>query len=133
MADGLGTDIAQWKTLKQQAVAGEFRMEEGVGEALRAACATYVGKLEKLKEDARFLEHLSGYGGIPSADLLREKFQNKAVNGESDNPDDSALKRLDQHIEIATLMRDTYAAAIGKLQETDQKFATVLGQKTGEI
>ncbi|MFE3543426.1 hypothetical protein ACFXK0_10660 [Nocardia sp. NPDC059177] len=133
MADGIDKDITQWKALKQQAIAGEFSMEDGVGEALRAACATYAGKLEKLKEDARFLEHLTGYGGIPSADLLKQKFQNKAVNGEADNTGDSASKRLDQHIEIAQLMRDTYAAAIGKLKDSDQQSGTNLGQKEGEI
>ncbi|MGW4632970.1 hypothetical protein [Nocardia sp. NPDC004415] len=133
MADGLDKDIAQWKTLKQQAIAGEFSMENGIGEALRAACATYAGKLEKLKEDARFLEHLTGYGGFPSADVLKQKFQNKAVNGEADNTTDSAVKRLTQHMEIAELMRDTYAAAIGKLKDSDQKSGTQLGQKEGEI
>ncbi|WP_278264285.1 hypothetical protein [Nocardia sp. AG03] len=133
MADGLDKDIAEWKTLKQKAIAGEFKMEEGIGEALRAACSTYASKLDKLKIDARYLGFLSGYGGIPSADVLKEKFQNKAVNGEGDNPTDSAVKRLEQHVEIAALMRDTYAAAIGKLQDSDQKSGTQLGQKEGEI
>ncbi|MFB7874968.1 hypothetical protein ACFC06_06900 [Nocardia sp. NPDC056064] len=133
MATGIESDIAQWKTLKQQAVAGEFSMENGIGEALRAACSTYATKLAKLKADAGQLGHLSGYGGIPSADVLKQKFQNKAINGEADNTSDSALKRLEQHIEIAELMRDTYAAAIGKLKDSDQKSGTQLGQKEGEI
>jgi hypothetical protein len=126
MAEGLDKDIAQWKTVKTQAISGEFTMEEGIGEALRAACATYVTKLERLQDYSRRLEHISGFGGIPSAEVLRQKFQSKAANGENG---DSALKRLAQHIEIAGLMRDTYAAAIGKFQETDQQRAADLANK----
>ncbi|MFE1592262.1 hypothetical protein [Nocardia sp. NPDC058705] len=126
MANGLDQDITQWKTVKQQAVAGEFKMEEAIGEALRTACANYVTKLERLQVAAKGLEHISGFGGIPSADVLKQKFQSKAVNGEGG---DSALKRLEQHIEIAGLMRDTYAAAIGKFKETDQQRAAELNNK----
>ncbi|BDT87883.1 hypothetical protein [Nocardia cyriacigeorgica] len=120
MADDTQSQIQKWQQLKQQAIDGDLRMEEGIGEALRKACDDYAIKLEDLKLIARGLSHLSGYGGLPSALHLRDKFQAKAVDGRSDDPDDSAVKRLEKHIEIAHLMRDTYAAAIGQLQSTDQ-------------
>lgn len=120
MSDDTQAQIQQWTQLKQQAIDGEFRMEEGIGEALRAACATYMDKLDRLKIEARGLSHLSGYGGLPSAIAIRNKFQDKAINGSPGRPDDSAIARLDKHIEIAQLMHDTYAAAIGRLQNTDQ-------------
>ncbi|TLF76436.1 hypothetical protein [Nocardia cyriacigeorgica] len=120
MSDDTQGQIQKWQQLKQQAIDGDLRMEEGIGEALRGACADYILKLDDLKAKAKQLEHLSGYGGLPSALHLRDKFQAKAVAGRADDPDDSAVKRLEKHIEIAQLMHDTYAAAIGQLQNTDQ-------------
>ncbi|MFC4124103.1 hypothetical protein [Nocardia rhizosphaerae] len=122
---------AYWRTLKQEAIAGEFRMEEGLGEALRSACAQYVTDLEDLGFQAKELAHLSGWGGLDTAVLLRQKFEAKAVAGTADDPNDSAANRLAQHIEIAELMRDTFAAAIGKLQTVDGQNAagiTATGQ-----
>ncbi|MFE6922751.1 hypothetical protein ACFVAV_17060 [Nocardia sp. NPDC057663] len=115
-----------WRNLKQQALAGTFRMEEGLGEALRSACEQYVTELAELKNDTKELEHLSGWGGLETAILLKQKFEQKAVSGSADDPNDSADKRLASHIEIAQLMRDTFAAAIGKLQAVD-------GQNAGDI
>ncbi|TLF93562.1 hypothetical protein FEK35_29675 [Nocardia cyriacigeorgica] len=120
MSDDTQAQLQQWQQLKQQAIDGTLRMEEGIGEALRSACERYIDNLENLKGDARQLQHLSGYGGLPSAIAIRNKFQDKAVNGSPGRPDDSAIARLDKHIEIAQLMHDTYAAAIGRLQNTDQ-------------
>ncbi|APE32751.1 hypothetical protein BOX37_00800 [Nocardia mangyaensis] len=117
---------AYWRNLKQQAVSGNFRMEEGLGESLRSACEQYVMDLKDLKRDTNRLEHLSGWGGLESAILLRQKFEAKAVSGSADDTTDSAAGRLAQHIEIAQLMRDTFAAAIGKLQAVD-------GQNAGDI
>ncbi|MFD3592195.1 hypothetical protein ACFWU5_05665 [Nocardia sp. NPDC058640] len=108
-----------WRNLKQQAVAGDFRMEEGLGEALRAACETYVHDLEKLKGKTQQLAHLDGWGGLDTAKALKAKFEEKAVSGSASDPNDSADKRLASHIEIAQLMRDTFAAAIGKFQAVD--------------
>ncbi|MFD8098397.1 hypothetical protein ACFV24_02580 [Nocardia fluminea] len=133
MTNGLDQDISQWKTAKNQAINGELRLEDGIGEALRAACENYRANLAALQKDAQGLAHLGGYGGVPSAEALKNKFQNKAVNGEADDTADSALERLDQHIEIATLMRDTYAAAIGKLRDADEANGARLRKEGGEF
>ncbi|MFI8971297.1 hypothetical protein ACIGO9_00315 [Nocardia asteroides] len=117
---------AYWRTLKQQAVAGEFRLEEGLGESLRAACETYVTDLETLRGKTEQVAHLSGWGGLETALILKAKFEAKAVTGSADDPNDSADKRLASHIEIAQLMRDTFAAAIGKLQSVDGQNAGAL-------
>ncbi|OQS12844.1 hypothetical protein B0T36_22930 [Nocardia donostiensis] len=127
MTDDTQGQLQYWQQLKQQAVAGDLRMEEGIGEALRVACSNYLGKLERLKLDAGQLEYLSGYGGLPSAKDMQAKFQRKATGGGGHDPDDSAVKRLEQHIQIAQLMHDTYAAAIGRLSATD---AGTAGQMT---
>ncbi|GAD85288.1 hypothetical protein FEK33_12440 [Nocardia asteroides NBRC 15531] len=133
MTDPLDQQIREWQTAEQQAADGELRMDEGIGEALRAACEAYRDRLVQLQHDALGLQTLSGYGGIPSAQILRAKFQNKAVHGDSDDSTDSAFTRLGQHIEIATLMRDTYAATIGKVGTVDQQNAAELGAKGGQL
>ncbi|MBF6211540.1 hypothetical protein IU487_10835 [Nocardia puris] len=69
------------------------------------------------------LGHLSGFGTLPSAEALRQKFQNKAVSDA-----DSAVNQLMKHIELVSLMRDTYALAIRKLTDQDQANANGLNQ-----
>ncbi|MGW6727284.1 hypothetical protein ACWF9G_15400 [Nocardia sp. NPDC055029] len=115
----MADQAAYWRTLKQQAVSGEFRLEEGLGEALRASCESYLFDLEELRGKTEQLAHLSGWGGLETAILLKQKFEAKAVAGSADDTTDSAANRLATHIEIAQLMRDTFAAAIGKLQAVD--------------
>lgn len=127
------TDIDNWRTLKQQAVSGEFHLDPSVGEGLRAACEDYIADLEDLRRDAKNLQYLSGWGGLTSAKLLQQKFESKAVAGTASDSTDSADKRLAAHIEIAELMRDTFAAAIGKLQATDDANAGVLGAQGEQI
>jgi len=51
---------------------------------------------------------------------MQQKYEQKAANGNADDANDSAVTRLQQNIDIVQLMQDTYAAAIGKLQESDQ-------------
>lgn len=111
-----------WRKLKQQAISGEFRLEEDLGQSLAAACEEYISDLEQLKIEANRLGRLSGWGGLDSAKLLRAKFEDKAAGGGGD-PDDNAVARLDQHIAIARDQRDTFLAAIGKLQAVDQQNA----------
>ncbi|MCP2318316.1 hypothetical protein APR12_003669 [Nocardia amikacinitolerans] len=130
MSDDLQAQMRQWQQLKEQAVTGEFRMDEGIGEALRKRCETMLRDLDTMVRDAQQLQYLAGYGSLPSAVALQEKFQNKAVNGGPHDSKDSAATRLQQHIEVVQLMHDTYAAAIGKLQETDQTAGTQLTAHT---
>ncbi|WP_040790454.1 hypothetical protein [Nocardia paucivorans] len=130
MSENLQNELQQWQQFKQQAISGEMRLEEGIGADLAKACEGYRQKLLDAKDSDQRLGRLSGYGGLPSALALQDKFQRKAVGG-GDNADDNAVKRLEQHIELAELMRDTYLAAIGKLQTTDQDTGTQLAN-TGE-
>lgn len=130
MSEGLRNDLQQWQQFKQQAVSGEMRLEEGIGADLAKACEDYRQKLMDIKDSTEGLGRLAGYGGLPSALAMQDKFQQKAVGG-GGNSDDNAVKRLEQHIELAELMRDTYLAAIGKLQTSDQDTGAQL-TNTGE-
>jgi hypothetical protein len=112
--------LKHWQGLKQQAVNGELNMEEGAGAALALECETLLDNLRRRKQDAEALQYLSGYGGLPSALDMKAKFEKVAVG------EDGAVSRLSDLIEIVTLMRDTYAAAIGKLGETDEQTSQAL-------
>lgn len=106
---------------------GELRLEEGLGQALADIAEKYIADLEDQKWYLNDLEHLSGWGTLPSAQAIRRKLEAKAVAGSAEDADDSASKRLDQHIAIARDQRDTFLAAIGRLQATDQQSADDLG------
>ncbi|WP_330228008.1 hypothetical protein OHA40_17485 [Nocardia sp. NBC_00508] len=133
MADNMQSELQRWQQLKQQAVSGEFRMEEGIGDALRLRCQTLVAALEDMKEGAQALAYLAGYGDLPSAKIIQSKFEKKAAGGDSHDPNDSAVARLQQHIEVVQLMHDTYAAAIGKLESTDEAAGSRMNTLTQEV
>ncbi|MFC4127379.1 hypothetical protein [Nocardia rhizosphaerae] len=115
----------KWLTLAGQAMSGELRIEPGVGEAIRKAAKQYAEDLEILVGEAQRLGYLSGWGGLDSAKLLRVKFEQKAVGG-GDDPTDNAVSRLQEHIAIAWLQHDTFAAAIGKLEMVDEERAAAI-------
>ncbi|MFD3428891.1 hypothetical protein [Nocardia fluminea] len=122
-----------WRNMKQQAVNGEFQLDEDLGQALAGVVEQYITDLEVQKLDAGKLNRLSGWGGLPSADTIRAKYEAKAVAGGAGDANDSAVKRLDQHIAIARDQRDTFLAAIGKLQAVDQQTAGTLGAQGASI
>lgn len=122
-----------WRNLKTQAINGEFKVEEDLGRALADVISQYITDLEAQKFEAGTLERLTGWGGLPSATAIRQKIEAKAVAGGGGDANDSAVKRLDQHIAIARDQRDTFLAAIGKLQAVDQQTAGALGATEASI
>ncbi|MGS2808629.1 hypothetical protein [Nocardia sp. MW-W600-9] len=110
-----------WRSMKAQAISGDFKIEEDLGQAIANVVSQYITELEQQKFEAATLEHLNGWGDLPSAVAIREKLEGKA------SADNSAVKRLDEHIAIARDQRDTFLAAIGKLQGVDQQTAGALG------
>ncbi|MGY0503208.1 hypothetical protein ACWZHB_32385 [Nocardia sp. FBN12] len=122
-----------WRNMKTQAVNGEFRIEEDLGQALATVVSQYITDLERQRGYALRLDRLTGWGGLPSAETIRAKYEAKAVAGGAGDPNDSAVKRLDQHIAIARDQRDTFLAAIGKLQAVDQQTAGALGATGASI
>ncbi|MET8776784.1 hypothetical protein ABZV58_17415 [Nocardia sp. NPDC004654] len=112
--------LAQWRGYKQKAESGEFRMDPQIGDALRNRAETMLNGLEDvLLVKASDLGQIGGFGTLPSALALKGKFENKAVNDS-----DSAVNQLKKHIDLVTLMRDTYALSIRKLSDTDQANAS---------
>ncbi|WP_063037070.1 hypothetical protein [Nocardia grenadensis] len=113
----MSDQLKHWQNLKQQAIDGELRVEHEVGTLLHQECETLLFNLLDRRDNAITLGRLAGYGGLPSAQDIQKKFELKANGGENG---DSAVARIDGLIEIVNLMRDTYAAMIGELSETDQ-------------
>ena len=122
-----------WQNMKTQAVNGEFRLEEDLGQALAGVVSQYITDLERQKTYAQALNRLTGWGGLPSAEVIRAKYEAKAVAGGAGDANDSAVKRLEQHIAIARDQRDTFLAAIGKLQAVDQQSAGAIGATGANI
>jgi hypothetical protein len=114
----MSDQLAQWQSLKQQAIDGTMSIEYDLGSDLRRECETLLTALRDYRDDARSLGRLAGYGGLPSALDMQKKFELKATGGENG---DSAVARLEGLIAIAETMRDTYAAMIGELTEIDQQ------------
>ncbi|MFI7004324.1 hypothetical protein [Nocardia sp. NPDC050175] len=115
--------VTRWQTLKKQAEGGEFRLDEEIGKQLSDHAERMRSAVQRMVDTAGDLQHLAGFGTLSSAEDLRAKFALKADKG-----NDSAVKRLQQSVEVATLMRDTYKLAIGKLTESDQSAADRLAQ-----
>ncbi|MGW0006289.1 hypothetical protein [Nocardia grenadensis] len=114
----MSDQLAQWQSLKQQAIDGTVSIEYDLGSDLRRECKTLLTALRDYRDDARSLGRLAGYGGLPSALDIQKKFELKAIGGENG---DSAVARLEGLIAIVETMSDTYAAMIGELSETDQQ------------
>ncbi|MBF6456198.1 hypothetical protein [Nocardia cyriacigeorgica] len=114
--------LDHWKTLKTQAENGELRMDPQIGSALKSRADTMLTALDDMLNATTELQYVSGFGSLPSAQALQGKFAAKAVTA-----DDSAQNRIKESINIVTLMSETYALAIRRIEETDQSTAGVLG------
>ncbi|WP_067853190.1 hypothetical protein [Nocardia shimofusensis] len=125
--------LKTWQNFKEQAINGEFRMDTEIGQALYNRCEELRKQLLRMRSNAERLRYLAGYGGLPSAIDLRVKFEQKATGGGLHDPNDNALARIDQHIEIVTTMRDAYQAAIGQLQAVDEESSRKLTDQGDEI
>lgn len=113
--------VTRWQTLYRQADGGELRIDEEIGGKLAQRAEQMLVKLQGLRNQAARLDRISGFGALASAEALKTKFALKANNGS-----DSAVKRLEQSIDVVTLMRDTYKLACGKLAEADKSAADKL-------
>ncbi|MBF6253119.1 hypothetical protein [Nocardia farcinica] len=125
--------LVYWRTLREQGINGEFELDTDIGQALYNRCEELRQQLLRVRRDAERLDRLSGYGGLPPANELRVKFEQKATGGAPHDPNDNALARIDQHIEIVTTMRDAYLAAIGQLQAVDEESSRTLTAQGDEI
>lgn len=116
------TMLQQWQNLKTQAESGELRMESDIAAKLAGHCDALVDELDTALRRTNDLKTVEGFGGLRSAQFLRDKFAKKAV----DDPD-SAAKRLQTAIDIVNLMKQTFELSCKQIQETDQSTSSALG------
>lgn len=114
--------LQQWQNLKTQAESGELRMESDIAAKLAAHCDAFATSLENALRQTDDLRVVEGFGGVRSAQYLRDKFAKKAV----EDPD-SAANRLKTAIDIVNLMKQTFELSCKQIEETDQSTSSALG------
>ncbi len=113
-------DFKNWNTLHSQAQSGEFKLDEDAGETLFKACETLLNTLSSQLIAAHRLSDLSGYGTLPSALAMQQKFQQKAIGGpHCASSDDNAVGVLQKHIDLVQIQFDTFRLATAKLRDQD--------------
>ncbi|WP_280501247.1 hypothetical protein [Nocardia farcinica] len=130
---GTESHLKAWQNFKEQGINGEFRLDTDIGQALYDHCELLRQQLLRMRMDIEQMRYLGGFGGLPSALQLKTKFEQKATGGGDHDPNDNALTRIDQHIEIVTTMRDAYKAAIGQLQAVDEDSSYQLANQGEEV
>lgn len=116
--------VTEWQKLLDSANAGELQLSPDVGKDLDAKCQTYLDDLDDIRASTYRVRTVAGFGTMPSGPILEQKFQHKAVGGDS-----SIDTSLQTHIEEVKLMRQVFAKAMANYQAVDesnsQKLATI--------
>ncbi|CAM2814916.1 PE domain-containing protein [Prescottella defluvii] len=117
MVDGGG-----WSDLAGAVDGGELYLEPGV--ALRCAqrCEALISELSQLRERARVLGKVEGFGHLPSGSVMQAKFEAKAVSG-----DYPMVQALTDHIEEVDRMRSLFEKIDARFSATENDNATKFG------
>lgn len=111
---GLTDNLAYWRSLRDQASAGELRVEVDVAVACDKACSDYLEELDKMFEMTVGLSSPEAFGELPSAQMLGAKFHRLAVAEEG-----SARFAIKQQIEIIKTMREFFQHYFASVEATD--------------
>ncbi|WP_159080189.1 hypothetical protein [Nocardia suismassiliense] len=121
----MATDGAQdWQKLLDLANAGELSLDPEVGKNLDTQCQTYLDGLDDLRDMRLEVDHVTGFGAMPSGPILEQKFSLKAAGGGT-----SIEGSLQTHMEEVQLMRQVFAKAIANYHAVDE----ATGQKIAAI
>ena len=111
---GLADNLAHWRSLRDQANAGELHVEADVAAGCDRACSDYLEKLDKMFEMTVGLSSPESFGDLPSAQMLGAKFHRLAV-GEVG----SARYAIKQQIEIIKTMREFFRHYFASVEAAD--------------
>jgi len=111
---GLADNLAYWRSLRDQADAGELHIEADVAVACDKACSDYLEKLDKMFEMTVGLSSPEAFGDLPSAQMLGAKFHRLAVGEEG-----SARFAIKQQIEIIKTMREFFQHYFASVEAAD--------------
>ncbi|MDI9895949.1 hypothetical protein QM797_14585 [Rhodococcus sp. IEGM 1381] len=115
---GLADNLAYWRSLRDQADAGELYVEADVAVACDKACSDYLEKLDKMFEMTIGLSSPEAFGDLPSAQQLGAKFHRLAVGEEG-----SARFAIKQQIEIIKTMREFFQHYFASVEAADSDTA----------
>ncbi|QII02007.1 hypothetical protein BH92_20980 [Rhodococcoides fascians A21d2] len=118
---GLADNLAYWRSLRDQAGAGELHIEADVAVACDKACSDYLEKLDKMFEMTVGLSSPESFGDLPSAQMLGAKFHRLAVGEEG-----SARFAIKQQIEIIKTMREFFQLYFASVEATDADTAAAV-------
>lgn len=107
--------VQEWQKLLGQANAGELSLSPEVGKNLDAQCQAYLDGLDDVRDLRLQVDHVTGFGTMPSGPILEQKFSQKAVGGNT-----SVEGSLQSHLEEVQLMRQVFAKAIANYQAVDE-------------
>ncbi|NEW38695.1 hypothetical protein GV794_28000 [Nocardia cyriacigeorgica] len=110
-----GADPQQWRSLLDQANAGQVTLDPEVGKGLNLVCENYLLKLDEAYDKVKHVSDVDGFGTFPSGTALKEKFTLKASG-----TDQSLNAVILEHIETVKLIQQVVAKSIANLTETDQ-------------
>ena len=111
---GLADNLAHWRSLRDQANAGELHVEADVAAGCDRACSDYLEKLDKMFEMTVGLSSPESFGDLPSAQMLGAKFHRLAVGDEG-----SARFAIKQQIEIIKTMREFFQHYFASVEAAD--------------
>jgi len=118
---GLADNLTYWRSLRDQANAGELHVEADVAVACDRACSDYLEELDKMFEMTVGLSSPEGFGELPSAQMLGAKFHRLAIGEEG-----SARFAITQQIEIIKTMREFFQHYFASVEATDTATAATI-------
>ncbi|OZF29505.1 hypothetical protein [Rhodococcus sp. 14-2483-1-2] len=118
---GLADNLTYWRSLRDQANAGELHVEADVAVACDRAFSDYLEELDKMFEMTVGLSSPEGFGELPSAQMLGAKFHRLAIGEEG-----SASFAIKQQIEIIKTMREFFRHYFASVEATDTATAVTV-------
>ncbi len=113
--------LTEFKGLADEVAAGRLRLNDAAADRCAQACDRYIDGLITLKRRGRRLVRVDAFGDLGSAQALGEKFFNLAAGGGGSFED-----VIQQHIDVATEMRDVFADAGAAYRASDEAHAATL-------
>ncbi|WP_157103570.1 hypothetical protein [Nocardia harenae] len=75
-------DTYEWQRVLDSANVGDLALDPAVAGALEKVCDDYLARLEQMFFALDGVRQISGFGTLPSAAVLEQKFSRKAAGGD---------------------------------------------------
>ncbi|MBF6097215.1 hypothetical protein IU438_06635 [Nocardia cyriacigeorgica] len=109
-------DITLWRSLADQAKAGQLFLDDAVAKSCRSAIDDQIGVYQECIEGIESMARVTGLGEFECGKELARLLGLKAIDPTGDGDLSTALR---DHIEVLKLMGDTIQVTLDRLQEQD--------------